>query len=439
MKNIRIVILNNTSMFHYWNAKQGIEVFIPIKSIYTWDSALKYSFKQLRNEISYARESMRDVDKLAKKSTNHVLKLLERKREIYADLIEESKKPESLHAHIGVEIEFICDQSQSHLRRKLAAAGIAQYLHLKTDGSVSGGNGECDGSCRDNCDCADCGDTHYCDDEPECNRRRRNYGGSSWEYREDCDDCRDAGNFGTIDDCDCGGEDEKGNAVCVGEHVLCVGHCPGHDCAGYDDHGNYDCSCECTCDGGGGHELAIVARKSKIAEIVRKACEVLKKEGAEINDTCGLHVHLDARRKDEKRMFANLVKSQKLLYSMVPRSRYRSNYCKPGTSKVMEDYGQRYYGINPLSYNEHKTIEVRIHSGTINAKKINNWIELLSKIAYSKSIPEVNKLTDLTEKVKLSDSLVTYIKDRVEKFSSEHGDYSIDTNDQRDQEELFAA
>src|ERR1019366_2621851 len=113
------------------------------------------------------------------------------------------------------------------------------------------------------------------------------------------------------DDCDCGGVDSEGANVCLGTHIVCQGHCNGHDCLGYADHEDYNCNCECTCgeDQESGHEISIVAQKSQIAGIVTKVCEVLLKHGSTVNDTCGLHVHLDMRgTRDVKQSFANLVK-----------------------------------------------------------------------------------------------------------------------------------
>jgi gamma-glutamyl:cysteine ligase YbdK (ATP-grasp superfamily) len=119
-------------------------------------------------------------------------------------------------------------------------------------------------------------------------------------------------------------------------------------------------------------------------------------------------------------MFANLVYYQKLLFAMVPKSRRDNRYCKKNDKGVnMDDYGSRYHAINPESYRKFKTIEVRLHSGTTDWVKINNWIELLSAIAYSKEAKQsnFNRIKDLTDWVKVSPELLEYVKNRIVKFN----------------------
>lgn len=433
-KYIRIQVEANASYLVYQRGL--ITEYAKIeKTEWRHTSAIELARQELRYNIRNAKDALRDTDKLASKGSEAILRMLKIKRRKFASQCLESKAPANKSKHVGVEIEFISSSDRDDIALDLAALGLEKYVELKRDGSVSGGSSDdCDGSCREDCTCAECGDMHYCDDETDCNRRSRNYEGRNvnrWEYRENCTDCSDTE---YLEDCDCGGQDAENNSVCNGEHVICSGHCEGHHCVGYDDHNDYDCNCECNCSSDNGHEIAIVAKSTEIKDIIRKVCKVLHDHSAEINNTCGLHVHIDARGRDEKRMFANLVKAQKLLYSMVPRSRYNNSYCQPNKSGYdMSAYHGRYWGINPKSYNEHKTIEVRLHSGTINAEKINNWIELLQKIAYSKSVKEIESLNDLTSKVKLNAKLVEYIIDRVEKFSTEHGRYSISLNDTTEQ------
>ena len=394
----------------------------------SWRTKLEEAYMLLKLEIRSIRMDRIKTDRLAEKNTGSILTLLRHKRAALAGVAFESKKPTTKDKHVGVEIEFISHSDRDDIARDLAALDLAKYVELKRDGSVhddsDSNGGDCDGSCREDCTCAECGDTHYCDDSQECNRRARNYGSDEWEFNSDCDECTETE---TIDDCDCGGLDDDGEKVCKGEHIVCEGHCPGHSCLGSEDHNDYDCNCDCDCESkSGGHEIAIVAKSSKIAEVLTKVCEVLAKHNSKVNSSCGLHVHVDMRGRDQKRAFANLVKSQRLLYSMCPKSRYNNSYCAPNEHGLdMGGYEGRYWGINPKSYEEHRTIEVRLHSGSINAEKIINWVVLLQKIAYAKSMDQVDYLSDLIGHVKLSKKLVKYIKDRVGKFADEHGDYSV--------------
>jgi Putative amidoligase enzyme len=185
------------------------------------------------------------------------------------------------------------------------------------------------------------------------------------------------------------------------------------------------------------HELCILATESKIADIVTQVCKILK-TSSKVNASCGLHVHLDMRHRDKTESYKRLYVAQPLLYAMCPSSRYHSTYCE-----MMSDYEEfesdavsdtRYCGINTQAYSKYRTIEVRIHSGTIDASKINNWIELLMQIVDSKRAvaPKLNKDYDYFKTVfNLSDTLDAYIKERVTKFKSKHRDaiVQIDLNE----------
>ncbi len=107
-------------------------------------------------------------------------------------------------------------------------------------------------------------------------------------------------------------------------------------------------------------------------------CQRLRDVGAEVNQTCGLHVHLDCRDVSSTSAMATravrLRKAVPWLWNMLPVSRRRSRYCG-------DQNGGRFQAINTESYSRHNTVEVRMHSGTLNADKIRSWIELVRFIA----------------------------------------------------------
>lgn len=351
----------------------------------------------LKRRIQNARANARDVDTLADKPKGSVLGLIKQKRGRIAELAFKGKAPTSASRHIGVEIEFISPSDRVEIAYTLAERNLTQYVELKEDGSL-----RCDGSCRDECECANCDETHYCSSDEECGRRERTYRqGELWVIRESCLECNDAD--------------------------ACEGHCPGHGCMWADDHPDYGCNCECNCSSEYGHEIAVVAQSSKIAEVVTAVCRVLKQHRARVNDSCGLHVHLDMRSSNAKRAFHNLVNSQRLLYSMVPSSRYENQYCRPNqVGKAMRTYQGRYWGINPSSYKKHKTIEIRLHSGTVQAEKILHWVALLRLIAYSKTrIPVVGSFAEFKTLKRVPVQLCDYIVSRIGQFARNHGGYSL--------------
>jgi hypothetical protein len=74
--------------------------------------------------------------------------------------------------------------------------------------------------------------------------------------------------------------------------------------------------------------------------------------------------------------------------------------------------------VNPHAYDKYSTLEVRVHSGTLNAAKILNWVSLLEGIALSprilrcpRTFKQVGDIAGLTE------AQTKYFLDRISKFS----------------------
>lgn len=123
--------------------------------------------------------------------------------------------------------------------------------------------------------------------------------------------------------------------------------------------------------------------------------ETLNSIGAQVDKTCGLHIHHDIADYDVENFISlhNLYYNyQKGINSIVPRSRRtaaRNTYCI-GLSKSDLDYiqnassirqvarciGTRYVVLNSQSYVKYGTIEFRQHSGTVEFEKLEAWIIL---------------------------------------------------------------
>jgi hypothetical protein len=120
-------------------------------------------------------------------------------------------------------------------------------------------------------------------------------------------------------------------------------------------------------------EFRVLLKRSELEPRLFRLCSILKNH--RVNKSCGLHVHLDARQWDrveaEKRA-RRLAKWLGILSELVPLSRRENTYCKPGFSQA-----DRYHAVNFTSYEKHRTIEVRLHSGTCDYSKIIAWIRLL--------------------------------------------------------------
>ena len=146
---------------------------------------------------------------------------------------------------------------------------------------------------------------------------------------------------------------------------------------------------------GEGREVRIMLRQGRWGRL-EKLCEHLKSQGAEVNKSCGLHVHLDVR---DLSKTATITRCKRLesalpwLFTLVPSSRRWSRkpcekYPEGVTNQYCQPYfneGEKYAAVNMAaygrsSYGGRKSIEVRVHSSSLNAKKIIRWIELLSII-----------------------------------------------------------
>lgn len=137
----------------------------------------------------------------------------------------------------------------------------------------------------------------------------------------------------------------------------------------------------CDCDAPIGHELCVLTKEgAEFRDVIIKVCKMLDEAKAYVNTTCGLHVHIDARNRSHKAMYKRLVQSLPALRWLVPESRRTNDrYCKLVTDTTFpaRDREERYKAINGQSYYDHQTIEVRLHSGTVNAEKIIMWVDLL--------------------------------------------------------------
>jgi hypothetical protein len=124
---------------------------------------------------------------------------------------------------------------------------------------------------------------------------------------------------------------------------------------------------------GVGSEYKILLKRSELEVRLHKLCGLIKDH--HVNTSCGLHIHLDCRDKtdDEVRKIAKRMDSWlKALQEFVPESRRTNSYCKFGFS-----VSDRYRAVNYTSFGKFKTLEIRLHSGTVDYTKIIAWIRLL--------------------------------------------------------------
>lgn len=209
-------------------------------------------------------------------------------------------------------------------------------------------------------------------------------------------------------------------------------------------------------------------------ELVLRTTSALRAVKASVNESCGFHIHLDgadlfpASRREYPASLIQLWKAhlifEDVILSFLPFRRRTNRYCRPLrdyfkvselsllTSMfemeqlwyksrtylgISEDKGHhyhpsRYFGVNLHSLLAERNLEVRYHSGTINAKKIFHWVNLHSLIMDAGSRKEFRNeflenaqaTTDLRDKTKmlfshigLNEKTQRYFLDRQRRFN----------------------
>ena len=207
-------------------------------------------------------------------------------------------------------------------------------------------------------------------------------------------------------------------------------------------------------------ELKVLMKQKEINTIVPSIFKILNDIKAKTNDSHGIHVHLDMRKRNAAKAYNNLVKSQDVLFKMAHPSRIDNTYCIPNVTANLEpvkvskptcykkDYYEEYptcscfncykyfiyereldnnYDDNdghPKSHysaisdarDEHDTLEVRIRESTLDGDDVLNWIKTLIRISDGRKLnKQVKTMSALAESLKLSSELKKYIQTRVTK------------------------
>jgi len=135
---------------------------------------------------------------------------------------------------------------------------------------------------------------------------------------------------------------------------------------------------------------------------IKRVCKVVNQLGVTVNNSCGLHVHVDARGSSVLNV-ANLLrlwaKYEAASFDCLAPSRRNSRWAKTiFNGDLSESYARiaravreargasvesfiwrfatdRYLSLNLTSYMRHGSVEFRAHQGTTDADKICAWVE----------------------------------------------------------------
>ena len=122
---------------------------------------------------------------------------------------------------------------------------------------------------------------------------------------------------------------------------------------------------------------------------LQKVCQALNEMRAQVNRTCGVHVHLNSTDMSIEQIinvFDRYADAEAEIDAMMPRSRRNSRWCancvkgtfrNHNTKRSVAGGAGRYYKVNLTNIAERGSIEFRQHSGTTEFVKIANWISIL--------------------------------------------------------------
>lgn len=152
------------------------------------------------------------------------------------------------------------------------------------------------------------------------------------------------------------------------------------------------------------YEIRFIAKESQFEAKLKVLGKILKAVEARTNFSCGLHVHLDMRAYNAKRLdviFHNFLKTQDYLFTKVAPNRSALATCRKvperyvfeGQGPALQDVkyenwvyqAQHHDAINISSYGRHQTFEIRAHHGTTNTDEITKWVKMLLTIRNHKS------------------------------------------------------
>ena len=106
----------------------------------------------------------------------------------------------------------------------------------------------------------------------------------------------------------------------------------------------------------------------------------------EVDSDCGFHLHIDVSHLDVeqiRRVAIGYKMTEALWHSFVPTDRRKNHYCQsiPWSASDIDDCTtrrdferwERYIWVNLCAISKHGTIEIRLHSSTLDARKVANW------------------------------------------------------------------
>jgi hypothetical protein len=317
--------------------------------------------------------------------------------------------------------ERLLDNSSDAMHRPLFRDKSSKWIGVEIE-CLLDGDDECDDSSCESCEGSG---EHTCSDCEGDGTLTLTHRNSGQEHEVDCQSCEGSG---TQECGNCDGPSSRRSNSSIRETIRSKLRKAKITRASVKSDGSL------SGDGKIGVEVTILFDSSKGFDVLYKTCKILNDLGAEINSTCGLHVHIDQFNNSAQESIALGKKFGRflpVLSQLIPKSRRTNTYCRLAVSELR---GERYFAVNMTALSEHQTIEIRLHSGTTSAAKIQNWVELLHAIVASDSHRNVSTFQGLIDELNLKSELIEYFDKRHQKFNPEYvaptlGEKIIDLSD----------
>lgn len=138
---------------------------------------------------------------------------------------------------------------------------------------------------------------------------------------------------------------------------------------------------------------------TELKQYTRKLLTILNDNEVSVNSSCGFHLHVSNKRFFNERVMNRIIYTwsaiEDFLLATQPRSRLNNSYCKrylleyithekngrkllKGKQNLITQLqGERYRTLNLTSLAKHGTIEIRLHAGTTQYKKVIAWVDLM--------------------------------------------------------------
>lgn len=130
---------------------------------------------------------------------------------------------------------------------------------------------------------------------------------------------------------------------------------------------------------------------------LQKVCWVLDFCDVKVNNSCGLHIHMDAADftiETWRNLAITYRHLEPVIDAFMPNTRRNNTYCKRlsgiSESRIREAQtiqdlrrafgNDRYHKLNLEAYARHRTVEFRQHGGTTNFTKMENWIRFAANM-----------------------------------------------------------